>query len=216
MAAGLQILLNQLQQAISISALNLQCSVSNRAGNLPLAATLKGSSMDSQNAGLQINQSSQCLTTSHSACVLEELPPAEGLLPVITINHQIIRHVYRRREGGKTMKAKLIFSASSAISALAKGKRSAAVLDPLLSDDGLRRSPRLKELYDGRKAQSAGKKCSCCKETTQPQSRTKPKIGRSHFDIRLPNLVANISFPSMDDLLERSDQTFPEILVTEL
>jgi hypothetical protein len=114
------------------------------------------------------------------------------------------------------MKAKLIFSASSAILALAKGKRSAAVLDPLLSDDGLRRSPRLKELHDGRKAQSVGKKCSCCKETAQPQSRTKPKIGRSPFDIRLPNLVANISFPSMDDLLERSDQTFPEILVTEL
>jgi hypothetical protein len=46
-AAGLQILLNQLQQAINISALNLQCSVSNRADNLPLAVTLKGSSMDS-------------------------------------------------------------------------------------------------------------------------------------------------------------------------
>jgi hypothetical protein len=104
--------------------------------------------MDSQNAGLQINQGSQFLTTSHSACVLEELPPAEGQLPVITINHQIIRHVYRRREGGKAMKTKLFFSASPAISTLAKGKRR----PPPLSDDGLPRSPRLKELHDGRSA----------------------------------------------------------------
>jgi hypothetical protein len=87
---------------------------------------------------------------------------------------------------------------------------------PPLSDDGLRRSPRLKELHDGHKAQSDGKKCSCCKETAQPQSRTKPKTGRSRFDIRLPNLVVDISFSSMNDLLECSDRTFLEILVTEL
>jgi hypothetical protein len=113
--------------------------------------------MDSQNAGLQINQGSQFLTTSHSACVLEELPPAEGQLPVITINHQIIRHVYRRREGGKAMKTKLFFSASPAISTLAKGKRR----PPLSVMMGCLEAP------DSRNSMM----------DAQPQSRTKPKTG---------------------------------------
>jgi hypothetical protein len=108
-----------------------------------------------------------------------------------------------------------IFAASQSILGSAKGER-VAEHEPAISDSGLRRSLRIQKLTDGCKVATGSRSCNCCKDVAHTKKKVTTKTGHSRFNIRLPIIVADISFPSMDDLLNHSDKPYPKILVPEL
>jgi hypothetical protein len=138
---------------------------------------------------------------------------------IVTNMNQVIRHIYRHRKDSNNRAVKndiiTLFDVSQSIPGLAKGKR-VAEHEPAISDSGLHRSPRIQKLTDGCKFATESRSCSCCKDVTHTKKKVTAKTGRSRFNIRLPIIAADISFPSMDDLLNHSDKPYLEIPVAEL
>jgi hypothetical protein len=50
----------------------------------------------------------------------------------------------------------------------------------------------------------------------QTRGKNKRKAGQSSFDVHLPKIISDTSFPSMDELLNDPVNPYPEIPVVEL
>jgi hypothetical protein len=219
-SGSLQSLTMQFLQVINISGINLNCSINTRERNLALTVTLEDTAGNSQNLGLQLHRRTQQLAPFAGDREVTKMRSPLGEPPdIVTNRNQVIRHVYRRRKDSNNRVVKndsiTIFAASQSILGSAKGER-VAEHEPAISDSGLRRSPRIQKLTDGCKVATGSRSCNCCKDVAHTKKKVTTKTGHSRFNIRLPIIVADISFPSMDDLLNHSDKPYPKIPVPEL
>jgi hypothetical protein len=127
--------------------------------------------------------------------------PSSAAEPMITMHNQIVTKFYTRRpihlrKRNVQSPQPPIFSTPQTTEVSNTGKR----VTPDVSDDKLRRSTRIRLANDGCKTQTGTARCSCCKGAPHHKGKARTKRGQSSFNIPLPNLISDVTFPSLDEI----------------